>query len=284
MNLPKVCVCGVGGCECVCGHACGEAPAAARWRGAAAVGKQRAHTQPAARQLSGCVHTRSALTACLPPQPHHAAAPAGEGREEGQVPAGRGRAQAGQRNPGGHTGVGPGAVCCGAWVEQCAAPPPWPAHHQHPSMHDPQLRAHARAHAYSHHVSASARRSRPRPQVPCVCNEFIGELLRGIRLHFTRYLDNLKDTGGGARARVAVLLWLCLPLPASWCARTHQRWPRCPARCAVVSGHSAIPTTPPPNAPTQRIARPPPSTHAHTHAQTCGARSWAWRTATAAPR
>jgi hypothetical protein len=29
-----------------------------------------------------------------------------------------------------------------------------------------------------------------------VCNEFIGELLRGIRLHFTRFLDNLKDTGG----------------------------------------------------------------------------------------
>lgn len=32
-------------------------------------------------------------------------------------------------------------------------------------------------------------------QVPCVCNEFIGELLRGIRLHFTRFLDNLKDEG-----------------------------------------------------------------------------------------
>lgn len=31
-------------------------------------------------------------------------------------------------------------------------------------------------------------------QVPCVCNEFIGELLRGIRMHFTRFLDNLKDT------------------------------------------------------------------------------------------
>eukprot|EP00879_Flechtneria_rotunda_P003302 GHRR01003527.1.p1 GENE.GHRR01003527.1~~GHRR01003527.1.p1 ORF type:complete len:501 (+),score=194.82 GHRR01003527.1:494-1996(+) len=31
-------------------------------------------------------------------------------------------------------------------------------------------------------------------QVPCVCNEFIGELLRGIRLHFTRFIDNLKDT------------------------------------------------------------------------------------------
>lgn len=29
-----------------------------------------------------------------------------------------------------------------------------------------------------------------------MCNEFIGELLRGIRLHFTRFLDNLKDTGG----------------------------------------------------------------------------------------
>jgi hypothetical protein len=32
-------------------------------------------------------------------------------------------------------------------------------------------------------------------QVPCVCNEFTGELLRGIRMHFTRFLDNLKDTG-----------------------------------------------------------------------------------------
>eukprot|EP00775_Hariotina_reticulata_P010341 gene10342-10498_t len=30
-------------------------------------------------------------------------------------------------------------------------------------------------------------------QVPCVCNDFIGELLRGIRLHFTRFIDNLKD-------------------------------------------------------------------------------------------
>ncbi|KAF6262555.1 hypothetical protein COO60DRAFT_1282656 [Scenedesmus sp. NREL 46B-D3] len=29
--------------------------------------------------------------------------------------------------------------------------------------------------------------------VPCVCNEFIGELLRGIRAHFTRFVDNLKD-------------------------------------------------------------------------------------------
>jgi len=32
-------------------------------------------------------------------------------------------------------------------------------------------------------------------QVPCVCNDFIGELLRGIRLHFTRFIDNLKDEG-----------------------------------------------------------------------------------------
>jgi nucleolar protein 56 len=31
--------------------------------------------------------------------------------------------------------------------------------------------------------------------VPCVCNEFIGELLRGIRAHFTRFIDNLKDEG-----------------------------------------------------------------------------------------
>ncbi|KAF8073028.1 NOP56 [Scenedesmus sp. PABB004] len=29
-------------------------------------------------------------------------------------------------------------------------------------------------------------------QVPCVCNEFIGELLRGIRAHFNRFID-LKD-------------------------------------------------------------------------------------------
>lgn len=30
-------------------------------------------------------------------------------------------------------------------------------------------------------------------QIPCVCNEFTGEVLRGCRHHFTRYLDELKD-------------------------------------------------------------------------------------------
>lgn len=30
-------------------------------------------------------------------------------------------------------------------------------------------------------------------QIPCVCNESIGELLRGIRFNFTRFIDNLKD-------------------------------------------------------------------------------------------
>lgn len=30
--------------------------------------------------------------------------------------------------------------------------------------------------------------------IPCVCNEFVGEVLRGIRMHFTRFLDDLKDT------------------------------------------------------------------------------------------
>ena len=33
--------------------------------------------------------------------------------------------------------------------------------------------------------------------IPCVCNEFVGEVLRGIRMHFTRFLDDLKDTGRG---------------------------------------------------------------------------------------
>lgn len=32
-------------------------------------------------------------------------------------------------------------------------------------------------------------------QIPCVCNEHIGELLRGIRFNFTRFIDNLKDEG-----------------------------------------------------------------------------------------
>jgi nucleolar protein 56 len=31
--------------------------------------------------------------------------------------------------------------------------------------------------------------------IPCVCNEFVGEVLRGVRMHFTRFLDDLKDTG-----------------------------------------------------------------------------------------
>jgi hypothetical protein len=29
--------------------------------------------------------------------------------------------------------------------------------------------------------------------VPCVCNELVGEVLRGCRLHFTRFIGELKD-------------------------------------------------------------------------------------------
>lgn len=29
---------------------------------------------------------------------------------------------------------------------------------------------------------------------PCVCNEFVGEVLRGVRMHFTRFLEDLKET------------------------------------------------------------------------------------------
>ena len=30
--------------------------------------------------------------------------------------------------------------------------------------------------------------------VPCTCTEAIGEVLRGVRLHFTEYVDKLSDT------------------------------------------------------------------------------------------
>lgn len=33
--------------------------------------------------------------------------------------------------------------------------------------------------------------------IPCVANESVGEVLRGVRAHFTRYLDGLKDGGEG---------------------------------------------------------------------------------------
>ena len=39
--------------------------------------------------------------------------------------------------------------------------------------------------------------------IPCVANEHVGEVLRGVRAHFTRYLDGLKDAG--ARC------WSCAP-------------------------------------------------------------------------
>jgi hypothetical protein len=29
--------------------------------------------------------------------------------------------------------------------------------------------------------------------IPCACNEYYGELMRGIRGHFVRYIDDLKD-------------------------------------------------------------------------------------------
>lgn len=57
-------------------------------------------------------------------------------------------------------------------------------------------------------------------QVPCVCNEFIGELLRGIRMHFTRFLDNLKDTGGDRLCtplRGSVWGWRRVCVHAGWC-------------------------------------------------------------------
>lgn len=30
--------------------------------------------------------------------------------------------------------------------------------------------------------------------IPCFCNEYVGELQRGVRQHFTRFIDALKDT------------------------------------------------------------------------------------------
>lgn len=38
-------------------------------------------------------------------------------------------------------------------------------------------------------------------KIPCQSNEFVGELLRGVRLHFDKFINDLK---------VSIFLWLLL--------------------------------------------------------------------------
>jgi hypothetical protein len=71
--------------------------------------------------------------------------------------------------------------------------------------------------------------------IPCACNEYFGELLRGIRGHFTRYIEELKDADlkraqlglahSYSRAKVGDGCWeTLLGGPAAAC-RWCRAWP-----------------------------------------------------------
>jgi hypothetical protein len=119
--------------------------------------------------------------------------------------------------------------------------------------------------------------------VPCVCNEFIGELLRGIRAHFTRFIDNLKDEGearpglGGAAA-LGQRKWLPTHLhnlKASGDRCAHRVSMRCSSLLFGVDSAPLIPGC---------SLRYMSVCGLLLLLQTCAARSWVWLTATAAPR
>ena len=55
--------------------------------------------------------------------------------------------------------------------------------------------------------------------IPCVCNEFVGEVMRGLRLHISRFLKGLEEhdmtrsqlglAHSYSRAKVGFMSWCC---------------------------------------------------------------------------